>query len=359
MFQRTATALPHMPKEAQNHASSIWLGWAELEWQTVSPSRAMAVLAASVQETPSANTAVLKAMHATEKQVSYARDAYSALLQDIRRSNHPNGHAVVASAILLEYLCAGLEPASALYDEECYAAKPLPLLQERLYMSYAKLLYQHSLHQAYKPGVLRDLLTEALQIYPTNSLFQNLFFYNESRTRLQNRVRTLLDGQIWDMRSTQAIPAPLWLYRIFAETHLDARGYNAKAVQGLFERATTALSAKPSVALWQLYLAFAAYQQDGSLIKSIIQRAAQECPHAKGQSDPLDRLFHIGHVKLMQCFHRLVYDMLLWESPRCLPSKGAARAAWSHGRHTAAPLQTDQDFHGDWQPPIRWRRRDG
>lgn len=102
----------------------------------------------------------------------------------------------------------------------------------------------------------------------------------EIRTRIQNRLRTLLEVQI--QANKTSIDA--WLFRIYAEMHVNARGVNVKAVQLLFERAVRALQQAPSVRLWQLYIDWTLSQQELPRAKALLSRALQECPWSKGQS---------------------------------------------------------------------------
>jgi hypothetical protein len=101
----------------------------------------------------------------------------------------------------------------------------------------------------------------------------------ESRTRIQNRVRNLLETKL--AASPQA--ESLWLFRIYVELHIDpTRGASREAVSYIFERAVAALET-PSLRLWVAYLDFAA-REDPKLAKSVLLRAVQQCPWAKGAS---------------------------------------------------------------------------
>ena len=88
----------------------------------------------------------------------------------------------------------------------------------------------------------------------------------------------MLEAQI--QHSKTSIDA--WLFRIYAELHVDARGVNSKAVQLLFERAVRALQQQPSTAIWRLYSDWTLSQDDGLRAKALLSRALQECPWDKG-----------------------------------------------------------------------------
>lgn len=287
VYTQTASALHTFPQAQQDAAPIFWHGWADLEWQSGSKDRCLQVLAASVATAPTRVHSFLATLSLDAAQIAHTQREFESRLRSLRQGSLDNAHAVVANAALFTYLTKGLKAACALYEECCYDAKPVPAFQERLYVMYTKLVYSHTKQAAYQPGLMRDVLIDALAPFPTNSLFLNLYFHNESRTRIQNRVRALLDRQL---SGSQAQVAESWIFRLFVELHLDARSYNAQAVQYIFEQAVTALQSRPSVAVWQLFLQFAILQKHPALIKSVLLRAVQECPTAKGLCSICDQV---------------------------------------------------------------------
>lgn len=280
VYSQTAAALHTFPPEQQIDNPIFWHGWAELEWQVGSHPRAIQVLAASTRDTAEGRAQTLRSETLNPDQITKVAQAFADQLRKLRQGSLGYSHAVVANAALFAYLTEGLKSSCAIFEECCYDAKPIPGLQERLYTMYTKMLYYHTKQQAYQPALLRDVLVDALAQFPNNSLFLNLYFHNESRTRIQNRVRALLDRQL--SSTGQSTTPSSWIFRIFVELHLDARGYSAEGVRHLFEQAVSALQTRPSVAIWQLFLQFALVKQDGLLIRSVVLRAVQECPAAKG-----------------------------------------------------------------------------
>lgn len=99
----------------------------------------------------------------------------------------------------------------------------------------AKIAFRHTQTKtAFRPGILREILETALQTFPNNSIFLSLHLFNELRTRIENRVRRVLDEIVL---KAERVTSEGWLFAIYAELHLNSRTYNVEAVRSLFERA--------------------------------------------------------------------------------------------------------------------------
>lgn len=273
---------PHLA--SQESACFLWASWAELEWRSGNLDRAALILAASTALPGSRESLLSSNTQLKPAQILATRSRFveaTATMKEFPPQWYT--HTIIVSAALFEYLMRGLSAACHIFEECCYDAKPLPAFREVLTMSHAKLLYQHTKQQAYQPGLIREVVAEALEQFPANSYLLNLYFFNESKTRIQNRLRSMLDNQVFTSGSTKEAPSNIWLYRIFAETHLDARGFNIRAVQHLFEASVQALQTRPSTSLWQLYLHFASRYCERATVQSVSSRALQECPTIKGE----------------------------------------------------------------------------
>ena len=99
---------------------------------------------------------------------------------------------------LLQYLTRGMDEAAAIYDQaleyirERHAERGFE--SEILWVAYTKLRYKHvvmNTRSGYKPGQLRELLQRAMELFPNNTVFIGLYVWNEARTKLYNRVRTM------------------------------------------------------------------------------------------------------------------------------------------------------------------------
>lgn len=189
---------------------------------------------ASVQEVPAPSRAgILRARQ------YYRRLLESANSEDSPQSLFRHRISITFCLALLEYLSSGLEASNAvmtaqirqLQSEERASAE-----EEEALALQAKLAFRHTQTKtAFRPGILREILERALQTFPNNSIFLSLHLFNELRTRIDNRVRRVLDEIVL---KDENVTTESWLFAIYTELHLNSRAYNAQAVRTLFERAT-------------------------------------------------------------------------------------------------------------------------
>lgn len=97
---------------------------------------------------------------------------------------------------LFEYLTVGLEAAIEIFQRSLHIFKDGEKLHEDILVAYAKLVQRHSVQYPTPPGILRDILIKALEIYPHNYLFINLFIDNEARSQIANRIRTFFSESL-------------------------------------------------------------------------------------------------------------------------------------------------------------------
>jgi hypothetical protein len=103
---------------------------------------------------------------------------------------------------LFEYLSSGLDSACSIYEhtldyitgrqaERGYES-------EIIWIEYATLLYHHSINNSggYKPSILRDAMERALKLFPNNTIFLAFYIWNESKTKMYNRVHQLLNKSL-------------------------------------------------------------------------------------------------------------------------------------------------------------------
>ena len=145
---------------------------------------------------------------------------------------------ITFSLALLLYLTAGLDAASAAFDKQIIKLRQESTgsaEEEEATALHAKIIFRHTqTRTAFRPGQMRVILEEALQHYPNNSIFLSLHLFNEIRTRIDGRVRRILDEIVL---KDDTVTAEGWLFAIYAEMHFNARNFNAQAVTTLFERA--------------------------------------------------------------------------------------------------------------------------
>lgn len=105
-------------------------------------------------------------------------------------------------------------------------------------MIKARLCYHHNTtSRSFQAATLREILDPAIRVFPDNTAFLNLYVWNEARTRIDNRVRTMLYNVVLNERNEDETVLK-WTFAIWAELQMDAsRGFNQNAVRNLFEKA--------------------------------------------------------------------------------------------------------------------------
>lgn len=167
--------------------------------------------------------------------------------QDLMMSMGHVYHAVVYNSVraLLEYLSHDRDVVTVLpvYDsltqelERRGLTGPQSAVHELCLMSKARLLYHHATTaKMFKMKIMRDVLEKALACFPNNSMFLGLYAWNEGRTKIENRVRTLMRDVVLKERKETVVG---WAFAIWAEMRMVGTGgvYNVHAVRALLEQA--------------------------------------------------------------------------------------------------------------------------
>lgn len=149
------------------------------------------------------------------------------------------------------------------------------IYHELLLQSAARLLCHHARIGPFRPALLREHLTNFLTLFPQNTIFLSLYAFNESRLRIDNRVRAIL-------HSTILIPKNDTLAsRLFA-IHFEIVHGTIHSVRSAFENALSSPATKSSAALWRFYIIYCLRTpQFCGQIKDIWYRALRACPWAK------------------------------------------------------------------------------
>ncbi|GAA5907948.1 nuclear exosome regulator NRDE2 [Sporobolomyces salmoneus] len=264
----------------------LWRSWAEMEWEEGNTAIALKVLvaASSNAQVDLASLAKSPETRPSPAEILRARQYYSTQLEAsfqpratesiLRNRNH-----LAYSSALLALLTQGLDSATEILERQlfrldCVNAKGTAE-HEEVYMLHAKLLYRNSMKGAYKPTRLRDVLERATGEYRNNTLFLGLFYHNELRMKIQNRIRKTLEDHVL---KEQDATSEGYLFAIFAELHLDARSQNLWAVRNLFDRAVENPKTKSSPSIWTLYIDYEVRNGELQRAKSLIYRALRECP---------------------------------------------------------------------------------
>lgn len=174
---------------------------------------------------------------------------------------------------LFEYLTLGLDAACEIYKKSLNTFEEETPLHEEILLCFSKLVYKHSLTSPTPPGRLRNILLNALDIYPNNFVFLNLFVENESRSQMANRIRTFFSEAL--SRHPSLV---LWLFAIHVET---AKLGAIPRVKSLFEKALETSESRTSVLLWRYYLQFDLQKISPDSAKSVYYRGIRNCPWSK------------------------------------------------------------------------------
>lgn len=176
---------------------------------------------------------------------------------------------------------------------------------ELLHQMRAKLLYYHTRsRRAYKPSQIRGLLLESISLFPHNTIFLNLFAWNESRFRIEERVRDVIyeitaqgrKGQ--SQLNKQAVPVTSHFFAVYTELHRPVfSGSTIHSVRAAFEKAISdptlrsgtsssspihdPSSSHSNISLWKLYILFELSRGHIARAKDIFFRAMRACPWSK------------------------------------------------------------------------------
>jgi hypothetical protein len=118
---------------------------------------------------------------------------------------------------------------------------------ELFLQSAARLLYHHARIGPFRPALLREHLTTFLEIFPQNTIFLSLYAFNESRLRIDNRVRTIFNSTVL---SPQNDALSSRLFAIFYEINYGT----IHSARSTFEKALSSPSSKSSAGLVCLIL---------------------------------------------------------------------------------------------------------
>ena len=136
--------------------------------------------------------------------------------------------------VLLEYLTTGLDAAiqkcQTLSQE--LGEKDMQVAQERLLLSTSKVVYHHTKVQGwYRIATLRDFWASALDTFPHNTAFLNLFVWNEANARIDGRVRKLFTSL------EKSATVDDWIFIIWCSVTVEHGRTSPHATRALFEKA--------------------------------------------------------------------------------------------------------------------------
>ncbi|PLW45322.1 hypothetical protein PCASD_03128 [Puccinia coronata f. sp. avenae] len=268
---------------------SLWYSWAEMELQLGHAQLVISILARTVNclnETPSElvrNAAQVR----SPALLLRVRRAFTGHLagsfqDDVPMSQLRSRVSAAAGYGTFQYLTEGFGAGSEAFERSIEALRRLKSAaeEEELWLAYGRLIFRQLRgHQSFKPSLIRASLHRAIARFPNNAVFHALFAFNESKLRIENHTRRLVDTVL--LNNPPLVSASRWLFAIWVELHLNSATYNLAAVRGLFERALTNPSVRSCVQVWRLYIELELRNGNLERARSVVTRAVAHCPWVK------------------------------------------------------------------------------
>ncbi|MCJ1475511.1 hypothetical protein MMC13_004174 [Lambiella insularis] len=194
--------------------------------------------------------------------------------------------------VLLDYLQNPLSIEAALSTFEVQISlltsrlPPKSPQHELLHQARAQLLYYHTSHtQLFKPALIRSTLTESIKLFPQNTIFLSLYAQNETRFRIDDRVRSIVSDLLLTNHSTGSSSNESIIshfFAVYAELNRSTTlGSNTHSIRGVFERAIDSQCGKQSAAMWKLYFLFEHSRGELQRARAVFYRAVRACPWMK------------------------------------------------------------------------------
>ncbi|KAF2497167.1 DUF1740-domain-containing protein [Lophium mytilinum] len=190
--------------------------------------------------------------------------------------------------------------ASKAFDKRDISTSPAAELHHQ---AQARLLAYHaSQSHSFKPSLIRAKLAQSVELFPNNTLLLSIYAANESRFRIDGRVRAIMSDVVLRHGGSrgQAPSVVGWAFAIFSEMNRgEALGSTAHSVRATFEKAVESDCGRNSQALWTSYVLFEVAQRKPS------SEVAVQSKKAKAKSlEPDDRakkVFFRGLTRLPWC----------------------------------------------------------
>ncbi|KAL8803048.1 MAG: hypothetical protein Q9182_003418 [Xanthomendoza sp. 2 TL-2023] len=156
--------------------------------------------------------------------------------------------------------------------------------------SFARLLCIHATYnRSLPPSTIRSFLAESIAAFPHNTIFLSLYAWNESRFRIDDRVRGIMQDVVFsrkrqpqedDDERTDHVTSHFFAVATDLRRGL-VQGSNQSAVRGTFERALASEAAAHSAGLWKLYFLYEQFRGDFQRARAVFYRAITACPWVK------------------------------------------------------------------------------
>lgn len=196
--------------------------------------------------------------------------------------------------ILLAYLSDSTSLSSALTAFEASLAAldtrfpSISPAHELLHQSFARLLYHHAIcAPLFKPAAIRQRLAASITIFPHNTILLSIYTWNETRFRIDDRVRTIInDVVLGPMNGSRRTEERGSIIPHFFSLHTELNrsllaGSNSNTIRNTFEKAVNDHAAAHCVGLWKLYVLFEKSRGESKKARAVWWRGVQACPWAK------------------------------------------------------------------------------
>lgn len=153
----------------------------------------------------------------------------------------------------------------------------LSIHHEAILQFSARLLWHHVRTGPFRPALVRLQMEEALYLFPRNTIFLSLYAWNESRARIDDRVRAMLRDNVL-LPENDCVTS-----RLFTFQYEIQRG-NVHSVKAVFEHAVASEACKGNAGLWRLYVLWCAQSEDAKIrnqAKEVLYRGMRACPGVK------------------------------------------------------------------------------
>lgn len=160
-----------------------------------------------------------------------------------------------------------------------------------------RMLVFHSTRSLSPPKLLRELVREALSVFPANALFLSLLIRSEGQGYLSANLRRYFDESVATSTAIGGahVSPVIWVYSILSELPRSGVAYR---IVGLFEKAVLT-SAGSMPALWRLYIHYHLSTGNVEAAKRTFYRAIHRCPWSKVLwMDGVESVFLLGSSPL-------------------------------------------------------------
>ncbi|KAL1408845.1 hypothetical protein Q8F55_005659 [Vanrija albida] len=257
--------------DLQQDMVELWAAWAEMEWESGEEARCVEVLAMAAGQNvaqlddaagPAHSPAPLSAVSTLK-----ARQYYTTSM-----SESPS-HLALAS--LFFYLVDGIETVRTRLlglIESLPSGHPQA---EETFQLLVHIVYIHNSRHSSPASLARDILEQAIEAFPNNTIFLCLYLWGEAGTRVYGRIQRLV-SQLTTSKDSGVVSL---LWSVWAEavgssrTFWDAGGGGAERVRRALDRAINSSNGKHSAAVWLLYIEFETHMGRSAAAKALCYRA--------------------------------------------------------------------------------------